>query len=439
MTITPKIKDLKNHQGFMRYFKNTSWLMGEKVLRMAVGLFVGIWVARYLGPEQFGLLSYAQSFVFLFTAIATLGLDGIVVRELVKGDSKRDVLLGTAFGLKLMGALLILPVLAIAVQLTSNDDYTNLLVFIIASATIFQSFNVIDFYYQSEVLSKYVALANTISLALSSIMKIALILSEAPLFAFAIIIIFDVAVLALGLVYYYIKTSHLKLFNWRFEWRVGKSLLKDSWPLILSGLVISVYMRIDQVMIKEMLDTESVGQYAAAVRLSEAWYFVPMAIANSLFPAIINAKKISEELYYLRLQRLYRLMVWLAVAIALPMMFLSDWLVMLLYGTHYSQASNVLTVHVWAGIFVFLGVASGKWMLIESLQRNHMINTAIGALVNVALNYFLVKAIGIQGAAWATLISYFCAAYFCLYVFKNTRINFFNITRSFNIFSLLHA
>ncbi|HDY85387.1 MAG TPA: flippase, partial [Methylophaga sp.] len=145
----------------MRYFQNTSWLMGEKILRMSVGLFVGIWVARYLGPEQFGLLSYAQSFVFLFTVIATLGLDGIVVRELVKDKTQRDVLLGTAFGLKLIGAFLILPILAIAVQLTSNDNYTNLLVFIIASATIFQSFNVIDFYYQSKVLSKYVALANT--------------------------------------------------------------------------------------------------------------------------------------------------------------------------------------------------------------------------------------------------------------------------------------
>ncbi|MCK5665476.1 MAG: oligosaccharide flippase family protein, partial [Thiotrichaceae bacterium] len=134
-----KLKTLRQHQGFMRYFKNTSWLMGEKILRMGVGLFVGIWVARYLGPEQFGLLSYAQSFVFLFTAIATLGLDGIVVRELVKHSEKRDSLLGTAFGLKLIGAIMILPMLAIAVQLASNDSYTNLLVFIIASATIFQS------------------------------------------------------------------------------------------------------------------------------------------------------------------------------------------------------------------------------------------------------------------------------------------------------------
>ena len=84
-----RLKALKSYQGFMKYFKNTSWLFGEKILRMIVGLFVGIWVARYLGPEQFGLFSYAQGFVGLFTAISTLELDGIVVRELIK-DEKRS-------------------------------------------------------------------------------------------------------------------------------------------------------------------------------------------------------------------------------------------------------------------------------------------------------------------------------------------------------------
>ena len=191
----------------------------------------------------------------------------------------KDILLGTAFGLKLIGAIIILPVLYLAIQFTNNDDYTNLLVFIIASATIFQSFNVIDFYYQSKVLSKYVALANTVVLALSSVIKIALLLYEAPLLVFAVMTVFDGLVLAVGLVYFYIKTSEFKLSSWAFNWGVAKQLLKDSWPLILSGLVVSVYMRIDQVMIKEMLNAEAVGQYAAAVRLSEAWYFIPMAIA----------------------------------------------------------------------------------------------------------------------------------------------------------------
>ena len=183
-------------------------------------------------------------------------------------------------------------------------------------------------------------------------------------------------------------------------------------------------MKIDQVMIKEMMNAEAVGQYAAAVRLSEAWYFIPMVIASSLFPAIINAKKQSKELYYARMQKLYDLMVWMAIAIALPMTFLSDWIVALLYGEQYNEAGSVLMIHIWAGIFVFLGVASGKWFLTENLQIFSTINTTIGAIVNILLNYILIKNIGIEGAAWATLISYFIAAYFGLLFFKKTRINF---------------
>jgi len=412
------LKQLKQRQGFMRYFTNTSWLLGERILRMGVGLFVGIWIARYLGPEQFGLFSYAQSFVFLFTAIATLGLDGIVVRELVKDESKRDILLGTAFGLKLIGAIIILPVLFLAVQFTNNDDYTNLLVFIIASATIFQSFNVIDFYYQSKVLSKYVAFANTVVLALSSVIKIVLLLNEAPLLAFAAMTVFDGLVLALGLVYFYIKTSGFKLSGWVFSGAMAKRLLNDSWPLILSGLVISVYMKIDQIMIKEMLNTEAVGQYAAAVRLSEAWYFIPMVVASSLFPAIINAKKQSEELYYARLQKLYDLMVWMAIAIALPMTFLSDWLVGLLYGGQYDQAGSVLTIHIWAGVFLGLAVVKGKWQVSENLTKLHFYGALVSSIFNVILNFVLIPEYGINGAAFATLFSQLSSAYLINYFFK---------------------
>ncbi|MDK9693917.1 MAG: flippase, partial [Sulfurimonas sp.] len=431
-----KLKSLKNHQGFMKYFKNTSWLLGEKILRMIVGLFVGIWVARYLGPEQFGLFSYAQSFVGLFTAIATLGLDGIVVRELVRDESRRDELIGTAFWLKLIGAFGVLLILAIAVNFTSNDHTTNIIVFIVASATVFQSFNVVDLYFQSKVLSKYIVYANVISLFFSSIVKVALILSDAPLVAFAWVVLFDSFVLACGFIYFFLKTNNrytntqTTITNLTFNKSIAVNLLRDSWPLILSGIVISIYMKIDQVMIQEMMGSEAVGQYAAAVRISEAWYFIPTVVASSLFPAIVNAKKISEELYYARLQKLYDLMVWMAIAIALPMTFLSDWVVNLLYGEQYIEAGNVLMIHIWAGVFVFLGVSSGKWLLNENLQIFSTINTTIGAIVNVVLNYVLIQKMGIVGAAWATLISYFIAAYFCLLFWKKTRVNFINLSKS---------
>ena len=405
-----RLKSLKNHQGFMKYFKNTSWLFAEKVLRMVVGLFVGIWVARYLGPEQFGLFSYAGSFVGLFTAFATLGLDGIVIRELVKDESRRDKLIGTAFWLKFFGAFLVLIVLAIAIIFTSNDTQTNSLIFIIASATIFQSFNVIDMYFQSKVMSKYVVYANIISLLLSSFVKIALILNEAPLIAFAYVVLFDSSVLAMGFLYFY-KKNNLSFKSWSFDKDIALELLKDSWPLILSSMIISIYMKVDQVMIKEMLSSEAVGQYAAAVRLSEAWYFIPSVISASLFPAIINVKK-SNKVYKERLQKLYSMMVWIGLLIALPMTFLADYLVDTLFGLAYHLAGDVLVLHIWTVIFVGLGVASSKWFIVENLQSYSFYRTLAGGILNILLNLILIPKWGIYGAALATLFSQIMATYF---------------------------
>ena len=306
--------------GFRRYFANTSWLMGHRVLSIVVALFVGVYVARYLGPERFGLLSYAMSFVGLFTALATLGLDGIMVRELVKTPERRDELLGTAFWLKAGGAILMWVGITAAIPFTNNDTQTNILIAIIAFGVIFQAFNVIDFNYQAEVKSKYVVYAHLASLIISSVIKLVLVWIAAPLVWFACVFLLDAVLLAVGMTAMYLKNTG-KVWYWKWRWETAKELLRDSWPLILSGMVISIYMKIDQVMIKEMLGAEQVGLYAAAVRLSEVWYFIPIVVTSSLFPAIINAKKVSEELYYQRLQKLYSLMIWMALAIALPMTF----------------------------------------------------------------------------------------------------------------------
>lgn len=397
---------------------------------MVVGLLVGVWVARFLGPEQFGLFSFVQSFVGLFSVIATLGLDSILVRELVKDESKRDVLLGTAFRLKLLGAAAVILLLAVAVQFTSNDGYTNTLVFIVASSTLFQSFNVIDLFFQSKVLSKYVVFANTLSLSVLTILKITCILLRTPLTAFAFLVLLDSAVLAAGFVFFY-RQNKFSVRSWRFDLETAKSLLKDSWPLILSGMVIAVYMKIDQVMIKEMLDSEAVGQYAAAVRISEAWYFIPTVICSSLFPAILNAKKQSEALYYSRLQRLYDMMVWMAIAVALPMTFLSDDIVRFLYGEAYSQSASVLMIHIWAGVFVGLGESSCRWYLSENLQYLYFWRTFSGGILNILLNIFLIPYLGIIGAAIATLISQSITCFFFDFLCKKTRQAFLMKLKSF--------
>ena len=427
-----KFKSLQKNQGFIKYSKNISWLFFERILRITVGLFVSVWVAKYLGPKQFGFFSYTLSFVGLFAFIATISHNSIVVRELVKNPNYNDEIVSTAFWLRIMGAMLgILITLAVSINLTSNDRFINILILIIASSTIFQSFNVVDDYFQSKVMNKFVVITNVISLFLSSVIKIILILNDAPLIAFVWVVFFDNFILASGFIYFYIKlNSKFKIKNLKFKSKTAILLLKDSWPLMISSAAIMIHIKVDQVIIKEILGLEAVGQYAAAAKVSEAWYFIPSVLTASFFPAIINAKKNNEDLYNSRLQKLYDIMVWIAIAIAIPMIFLSDWLIEILYGYQYSEAGNVLMIHIWAGVFVSLGLASNSWLICEKLQKFLMVNTFIATITNIGLNYILIPKFGIVGAAWATIISYFLVGYLCLLIWKKTRINFINLTKS---------
>jgi O-antigen/teichoic acid export membrane protein len=435
MNLKTRITLLKEHPGFRKYFANTSWLMGERILRMGVSLFVGIYVARYLGPERYGLLSYANSFVGIFLAFATLGLDEIVVRELVKTPEQREIILGSSFLLKLVGTLIMWTAILTTVPFFENDLQTNLLITIISFGVVFQAFNVIDFNFQANVKSKYVVHAQFVQLIISSIVKIILIVNEAPLIWFASVYCLDAIVLAIGLVFVYFYNGE-NIFCWKWSFEKSKYLLHDSWPLILAGVVVSIYMKIDQVMIKEMLGAKEVGLYAAAVKLSEAWYFIPMAITSSLFPAIINAKHYQKEDYYQRLQNLYDLMVWIALAIALPTAILSSWIVELLYGNEYLESSSVLIIHIWSGIFVFLGVASSKYLLAENYIKKTFYRTFVGALLNIIMNYYLIGIMGIEGAALSTFASHFFAAYFYDILDKDLRKMFILKTKSLFFYSL---
>ena len=407
----------------MKYFKNTSWLFAEKILRMVVGLLVGVWVARYLGPEKFGLLSFAQSFVGLFTIFATLGLDEIVVRELVKDESRRDSLVGTTFWLKLFGAFLVLLVLAFAINFTSNDVDTHILVFIIASATIFQSFNIVDFYFQSKILGKFVAYANFISLFISTIVKIALILSHASLLAFAWVVLFDSFVLACGFIYFFLKHSTFRIKYLIFHKSTAIDLLKDSWPLIFSGGVLMIQARIDQVMIKEMLGSLEVGYYSVAMRLIEAVAFIPMLLKSSLYPSIQSAKIQSKALYQDRLLNFYRLNFLFFLVLAIPIFIFAEPIIVLLFGIEYQPAGVLLALLSIRLFFANMGVARATYIVTENLMKFSMLTMILGTIVNIYLNYVLIPNYGARGAIVATIVSFFTTIYLVDIFYSKTRHN----------------
>ena len=438
MKIPRKFQNIKDHQSIMRYIKNTSWLLGEKILRITVGLFVGVWVARYLGPEQFGMFAYAQSLVGLFAIIATLGLDSIVVRELVRDESRRDELIGTTFWLKMMGAIGALIMIAISLGFTPIDDDVNLLVFIIALATIFHSFNVIDFYFQSKVLSKYVVRANIISLFISSIVKILLILNEAPLVAFAWVILFDSFVVVLGLIYFYRQNNQKMLLQiFKFNKKLALDLLKDGWPLIISGMTLIIYARIDQIMLFAMVDANEVGQYSVAVRLLEIFDFWAIIVVKSIAPSITNAKEISDAVFYHRLHALYKFMMISFLAFFIPILIFGEQIVLLLYGEKYTIAASLFVLAAFRTLFTNYGTARTLFITNENLFKESMYFAIIGCVLNVLLNLLLIPIYHSQGAMIATIISLAISIFILNSFFDRFRVNGNLMTNSlFNFYTL---
>lgn len=410
-------KRLEGRLDLQKVIGNTGWLFSDKILRMGVGLFIGAWVARYLGPAQFGLMNYAGSFVALFAAFSTMGLDGIVVRNIVRDPSCQQEALGTAFVLKLIGSLVTLSLsLSTIFFLRPGEPLTFWLVGIAGAATIFQAFDAIDFWFQAQVQSKYTVYARNSAFLVVTAVKVVLIILKAPLIAFAWANFADIALGSIGLVLAYQKSGH-SIRALKSSVAHAKLLLRDSWPLILSGLVGMIYLRIDQVMLGQMVGVREVGVYSAAVRIAEAWYFVPMAVSASVFPSIVEAKSLGDERFYKRLQKFYNLMALMGYAVAVPVTFLAGWVIKILFGVAYSEAGPMLAVLIWAGLFVNLGVARSSFLMTMNWTRVHFMTMVCGAVVNVVLNLLLIPHYGGMGAVIASLVAYWVAAHGSCFVY----------------------
>jgi O-antigen/teichoic acid export membrane protein len=416
---------------------NIGWLTVDKLLRMGLGVVVSVWIARYLGPEGFGLISYATAFVGVFGTLATFGLQSIVVRDLVKEPDSEHLTLGTAAILKLAGGLFAFGLMVAAISWARPDDaLARLAVVILGSVTVFKATDVATYWFEARVQSKYVVWARSSVFVAFVGIKVALILLHAAIIDFVWAMFWEVVVTAAALIAVFIwKGPGLRKLQARPSH--AAKLLKDSWPLALAGIAVVIYMKIDQIMLGQMIGNEAVGVYSAAVRVSEVWYFIPMAIVASVFPAIIAAKNRGEAVYYKRLQELYDLMVLLALAVAIPMTFLSGPAIVLLFGPDYHLAGAVLAVHIWAAVFVFLGVASGRWFIIENRQILSLQRTGAGACVNVGLNLVLIPAFGLLGAAWATVISQATAGLFYDVIQSQTRGMYHMKMKSLNLFGAI--
>lgn len=400
--------------------KNSGWLFFDKALRLGGNLLINIWIARYLGPEQFGLLSYVLAFVSLFGAVATLGLDSIVVRELVWHPERQPALLGSAFALKAIGGSLAGLLAFGTIMLRSDDQLTHLLVAIIAASTIFQAFDTVDFWFQSKVQAKYTVIALDSVFLLMAPIKLLLIWLQAPLVAFAWVVFAELGLNALSRIIVYTWRGNA-IWRWRTQLSDAFQLLKVSWPLALSSLAVLIYMKIDQTMLGDMIGPEAVGIYSAATRLSEIWYVLPSVILPSIFPSIVALRNTDQNRYYQRLQWLFNLMVKGAIFIALPVSLFSASIVRTIFGEAFQEAGPILAIHIWAGLFVFLGLVQHAWDVAENYTLLSMQRTFAGAICNVCCNLLLIPLYGGMGAAIATLLSYACSAFLMNLVFPQTR------------------
>lgn len=389
-----------------KLLNNVSWLLFDKVIRIFGSLFISVWIARYLGPADYGVLNYAVAYVALFMLFVTLGLDQIVVRELVKNIRLAPYYLGTSFILKLIGALLALASIFISSCFIETDNLTRLVILIIGCALVFQSLDVIDFFYQSKVLSKYVVIARSSAFLFSSALNIYFIIYEYSVIYFAIVNVANALLTAFFLILVYWQTGS-KILKWRFSYKIAKQLLIYSWPLAISVFLISIHTRIDQVMIGSMLDSEQVGMYSIAVKLAEFWLFMPMILVSTLMPYFINLRDTNNQLYHYRLMQIYSLMFWVGVFVGFVTVIFGEYIVVGLFGEVYSEAYGALVLNVWAGVFVAQSAAKGIWVISENKQMYRLVANIFAIILNVSLNVLLIPAYGINGAAFATLATRF--------------------------------
>lgn len=409
---------MDGREGARKILGNIGWQLADSLVRMGLGLLLGIWLARYLGPEQFGLLSYALAFVALFAPLAMPGLDDIVVRNLVREPEARGGLLGTTFLLKLGGGIVsVLASAAVIAWLRPEDAQSFWLVGIVAAGTLFQAFNAIELWFNARVQAKYPVLARNAAFLICALGKIALILGGAPLIAFAWIALAESVVGAITLVAVY-RSRGWRLGEWTGRRAVAADLLRDSWPLFFSCIVIAAYLRIDQVMLGEMAGSEAVGVYSVAVRLAEMWLILSSAVYWSFLPGLVKARAENEALFYERLQKYYNLMAFSAYAIAIPVMLLANWLVGVLFGAAYVGAGPMLAVLIWANLFIYLENARSALFNVMNWYRLHLVTVALGAVLNVLLNLYLIPRYGGLGAAVASCIAYWFATHGACFLYR---------------------
>jgi O-antigen/teichoic acid export membrane protein len=396
--------DYVTKTGIIRYAHNTGWVFFGKFSNMLLSFIATLYIARALGPTNYGELSYGLSFVALFSFISSLGIDSVLYREIISKPEKKNELLGSALRIKLIAAVSTSVLTIGTAWFFSPPDVSFLIISILSATFIFQIFGVISYEFGAAVNNKPVSILSFVITLVINILKITVIFFDRGILYLAIIAVIESILYAFG--YIYIRHKNFgSLKQWHYDGPTAKKLLFDSWPFIFTSAFAVVYSRIDQVMLKNLVDSTEVGIYDAAVRITELWYFIPTIIVGSLFPAIVNAKKTSHIVYKKRILALLGLIGLLASAIAILVTFFAESIVKIIYGFDFLQTVPVLQIYIWALIPISLGVVAQHYLLTENARLTLFSMSLVGVIFNVIGNFILIPEYQAFGAALSTLLS----------------------------------
>jgi len=405
---------------------NAVWLASDRVARLVLNFIAGILITRALGPTDYGLLSYGQALIFLITPIATVGLPEIVVRELSRRSADSDPgesleIVANALAVRAASGLLSIIIMVVLAFVAEPDNITAKLVIIAYSFSIApQALDVIESGMQAKGLFRIVSLARTVNSLAFAAIKIASAFLFADVIWFAAL--YGLEVLVFAGVYYALARRYLLLPSWCLvKLERMRNLVSASLPLMLRLLTIAIYMRIDQVLVKELMGSERLGVYSVAIRVSELWYFVPTAIMAAALPRLTQSYELGIEAYERELRNWMRIMMLIAIPMALGLSLMSNIVIDLLFGAAYAEAGAALAVQAWAGVFVAIGVATGPWFINTGMLRYGFYQAGIGAVASISLNLLLIPRFGLLGASYGMVISYAISAMLCNALFRDTR------------------
>ncbi len=409
---------------------NAIWLIGARIYHAAVNLVISLLMARYLGPANYGLINYAASFTALFTSFCTLGINGILVNELLN-EERQGRLLGSAIAMRLCSSFLsVVTIGALALALNPNEPTTVWVVLIYSTSLIFQGFDSINCWYQANLQSKVTAQISAVGYTVVAIYKAWLLLTNKNVYWFAASHAVEYAFVAVLLLRCYKKHSKPEQ-KLRFSPKVARNVLSKSYHFILSGMMVALYGQMDRLMLKSMIDDASVGYYASAVAVTTMWTFILSAIIDSVKPVILSKFSSSTEQFNRGLICLYGAITYICAAVAIVISLFSKYIILLLYGEAYLNARGALCILCWDTAFSYLGVARSIWMVPNGKQSFEKYIAASGAICNLILNWIMIPLWGVNGAAIATLVTQLFTNFIVGFFFREIRENNFLILKAF--------